>query len=255
MHYHESNKVRSAVEIDSAAGAVSKAANWIFEGKEATMKSTLRSGYGFGCALATAALLVANAQAAPVDPVVWDTASAIANGSGCTSAGPFPDTFFITAGDDVSVIFSRMGVDLTPNTASNTGVTGCLVRIPVVIDGATAVSEIDQTLLWGWAKSLGSVGQIAAKTTFCSLPTTAISSTVPETVAGVQALEETSTQSFLVWPPSKPFCQGKQVKCLFQANIGVAAMRQNSSQDISIRVFGEDIEYEALAYWQMCPSS
>lgn len=214
------------------------------------MRSRLHWGYGFGSALATVVLLVTNAHA--TEPVEWDTANAIALGNGCNSGGPFPDTYFIAAGNEVSVIFSRMGVDLTPGTTANTGVTGCLVRVPVTIDGATAVSELDQTMLWGWAKDLGTTGQCTARATFCNLPTTAISTTVGPNVEGVQALEETTAQSFFVWPPVAPFCQGTPVKCMFQANLGVAARRTLSTQDISIRMYGEDIEYEALAYWSSC---
>jgi hypothetical protein len=224
-----------------------------FFGKETEMTSNLHLGLSFGCALTTVALLAANASAESATPVIWNTDSAIANGSGCSSSGPFPDTYFIAAGGEVSVIFSRMGVDLSGSTAPNTAVTGCLVRIPVTIDGATAISELDQTMLWGWAKSLGSVGQVSVNSTFCGLNTNAASGAVSATVQGAVAMEESKSQSFFIWPPAKPFCQKKPVNCLFQANLGVAALRPDTSRSISVRIYGEDIEYEALAYWQMCP--
>jgi hypothetical protein len=212
------------------------------------MSSELRLGYAVTSGLA--ALLIS--ISANADPVTWDTASAIAAGNGCNSTGPFPDAFFITAGDDLSVIFMGMGVDLTPETAANSGVTGCLVRVPVTFDGATAVTELDQTLLWGYAKDFGTTAQVMARSTLCSLPTTPISSTVDASIEGVQALIESSTQSFFTWPPAPPFCQGQAVTCMFQANIAVAARRNLETQDISIRIFGEDIQYEVLASWAIC---
>lgn len=211
------------------------------------MTSRLRFGHALGGTLLAISLLGANAQA---DPVVWDTARAIAGGNGCNSAGATPDTWFIAAGSDVSVIFSLMGVDLTSGEGPNTAATSCLVRIPVTFDPTIAVEELDQTMLWGYAKDLGTIGQVSALSTFCNVPTNGITETVDEEVEGVEALILTQTQSFFVNPP--PFCRGRAIRCLFSANVAVAALRPDESQDISIRIYGEDIEFEALVYWRYC---
>lgn len=216
------------------------------------MKANLTMGTAAAATFAVAFLVVTTARAVPDEPITWDTDNAIAGGNGCASQGPFPDTWFITAGNDVSVIFSRMGVDLTPATAANTAATGCLVRIPVTIQSNVAVSELDQTLLWGYAKDSGTTGQVTARSTFCSMPTTSVGGTVGAAIEGVEALIETTSQSFFVWPPAAPFCQGKPVNCLFYINLGVAARRANDTQDVSLRIYGEDIEYEALAHWWPC---
>lgn len=211
------------------------------------MTSRLRFGHVLPGALLALSLLAGNAQA---DPVVWDTNRAIAGGNGCNSTGDAPDTWFIAAGGEVSVIFSLMGVDLTPGAGPNAATTSCLVRIPVRFDQTIAVEELDQTMLWGYAKSLGTTGQVSALSTFCNLPTNGITETVGEDVEGVEALAMTETQSFFVNPP--PFCHGRPINCLFSANLAVAALRRDVSQDISIRIYGEDIEFEALVDWRYC---
>ncbi|MGC4063292.1 MAG: hypothetical protein QM784_01290 [Polyangiaceae bacterium] len=214
------------------------------------MSANLRVGSAVTTTLMAMILIGTEVRA---DPIVWDTANAIAGGNGCVSTGPFPDTWFIAAGNDLSVIFSRMGVDLTSATAANTATTGCLVRIPVVLESNVAISELDQTLLWGYAKDKGTTGSVTARSTFCGRPTIPTSGVVGSGIEGVEALIETTSQSFFAWPPTTPFCLGRPVNCLFYANLAVAARRTDASQDESIRIYGEDIEYEALFHWRLCP--
>lgn len=214
----------------------------------------MRAKLQVGCTIAsTIAAVMFTGVDVQADPIVWDTVNAIAGGNGCTSTGPFPDTWFISAGNDMSVIFSRMGVDLTSETTANTATTGCLVRIPVTIESNVAISELDQTLLWGYAKDLGTSGSVTARSTFCGRPTNSTSGTVGPNIEGIEALIETTSVSVFAWPPTTPFCTGKPVDCLFYANLAVAARRTDRSQDESIRIYGEDIEYEALFYWRHCP--
>src|SRR5512145_1363890 len=197
------------------------------------MTSKQRFGRALTGALLAFGLLGGNAQA---DPVVWNTNRAIAGGNGCNSTGDAPDTWFIAAGSEVSVIFSLMGVDLTPGEGANAATTSCLVRIPVTFDHTIAVEELDQTMLWGYAKDLGTIGEVSALSTFCNRPTNGITETVGQDVEGLEALILTQTQSFFVNPP--PFCRGRSITCLFSANFAVAALRQETSQDISIRIYG-----------------
>lgn len=182
-------------------------------------------------------------------PIVWDTANAIAGGSACDAQGPFPDTWIISAGNEVSVVFSRMGVDLTPETAANTVVHSCLVRIPITVDGTVGIGQLDQTLYWGYAKDFGTEAQLSVKSTFLNAPTRAINVYLPPTVQGVEGGVESSVSDLIPNWASR-FC--KPTSGFFQMNVGVAARRTDKNQDISVRVAGEDIVYEAVAVWTRC---
>jgi hypothetical protein len=198
-------------------------------------------------------LLTANAQAA-TSPVIWDTANAIAGGTGCPQgiAGPFPDTWVIAADAEVLVIFSRLGVDLTLPTDPNVGVHNCLVGIPVTIDQDFWVGQIDQFLLYGYSKDANTVGKLNATTTFCNQFTNSIAATLPATADVQPFLSQPSTTYFTTSRP--PFCQGAPVQCVFQASLSVAAQRANTEQGISVHIFGEDVELQVLLrYLQPCP--
>jgi hypothetical protein len=214
------------------------------------MNPKRKTGIMAGGVLLAAGFLAVNANA---EPVAWDTTKAFAGGNGCNSTGPFPDAWFIAAGGDVSVIFSRMGVDLTPATAANTAVTSCLVRIPVVFDASIALARLEQTLWWGYAKDLGTEADLGVNATFCTVPTKSISGYVGKAIQGVQALIDSRvSNTYLI---SAPYCQGHKVSCLYQAQLAVAARRdpcKDKCQDISVRIFGEDIELETYVYWVHC---
>jgi len=211
------------------------------------MRSKLHMGCSVVSALAAVVLFGANAFAA--DPIKWDIANGLAIGNGCNSTGMLPDAWLIANGNFMSVLFTNMGVDLTPATAANTATTGCLVRVPVEIASDTFIDQLEQTLNWGYAKDLATIGKLAVSATFCGQPATPIIETVDGTVFGVEPLKQTSTTSVFVHgiPPA---CQGAPMKCLFQANLAVDALRPLPSQDISIRIYGEDIEYDALLSWK-----
>lgn len=74
-----------------------------------------------------AALTCGAASAQSGSPVSWDADAAIAMGSACTSRGDAADTFFIAAGEDVSVIFTDFGIDLNESDSTSAAVHSCLV--------------------------------------------------------------------------------------------------------------------------------
>lgn len=191
-------------------------------------------------------------KAMAADPVTWDVTKAIAGGSGCTSAGFIPDTWFVAAGGDVSVIFSKMGIDLTPSTAANTSVTSCLVRVPVTIDSTVAIASLEQNLMWGYSKDLNTEVQVVGKSTFLGMPTKAISDYVGLKTEGVVALKESKVKD--LYMIGSPFCTGKPVVGNFQATLSISARRTDPLKNISVAILGEDIQFEVLATWNACPA-
>jgi hypothetical protein len=210
------------------------------------MTTHVRTILALGVGLTTAVVAHSTAQASYVQ---WDTANAIAGGSACNAQGPFADTWFIAAGEDVSVIFSRMGIDLTPSTTQNTQVHSCLVRIPITVDGAVMLATLSQRLHWGYAKDINTEAEVHASGSIFNYSTVPISAYLPPTFSGVDAwrTESTSTSVF-TWP----WC-GMDHTGLLNVNLSIAARRVSNAYDISVRIFGEDIRYDVTAVWIWCP--
>ncbi len=193
--------------------------------------------------------------------VVWDVNNAIAGGSACNAQGPFPDTWFIAAGEDLSVIFSNMGIDLTPSTAQNTAVHGCLVRIPLTINKRVAVASLTQEVEWGYAKDLNTEARLNVNATlnvagvnlfpFPNAPV--ITAFISGTVEGVQPWITASTTSFASHAAPGPFCTGADHTGMLSVNFSLAARRTSTVQDISVRIHGEDIQYNASMVFPQCP--
>jgi hypothetical protein len=200
---------------------------------------------------ALAASLVAPSGAV-AQTIEWDASGAIAHGSACTSRGPFPDTYFIAAGEDIAVIFSNMGIDLTPADAVNTAVHSCLIRIPIRVDDQVFLGELTQKVHWGYSKDYGTEGEIYANGTFFGRRTTPIRAYVGPGVQGIQSwITEEAHDLRNHW--SGLFCRNRTLNGLLQVNLAVSARRNSASRDISVRIHGEDIRYEALAQWVHCP--
>jgi hypothetical protein len=199
-------------------------------------------------AFASSMLFVATwARTAQAQMVEWDIDAAIAAGSGCNAQGPFPDTFFSTAGDDVSVIFTRMGVDLTPASAENTAVHACLIRIPIVLDEDVAISELTQAVEWGWAKDLNTEVEVHTSATFFGRATARIDRYLGMSLEGVEAFRTDEVTNTFFQP-----CTHRNHEGLYRLNMSIAGRRLNTSADLSVGIFGEDVKVNVAAVWVSC---
>lgn len=197
------------------------------------------------CAMAYAPS--AHAQFVPVD---WDVDNALAIGNACNSTGPFPTAFFIAAGEDISVLFTSMGANLTPASAVNTVVNACLIRIPVTVDREVKIDRLTQRVSWGYAKDFGTEAEVTSRGSFFRIPTSGVTEFVGTGVQGVNAFIASEVDDIFFQPGL--FCGADRVG-LLEIDLSVAARRNLASQDISVQIFGEDIRYEALADFLICP--
>ncbi len=201
--------------------------------------------------LLAAALLVVGLAApqANAQYVQWNyNNQAIALGSGCSSI-QF-DTAFVAAGDEISVIFSRLGVSIASASDPGSAVSNCRVRIPIRVNKQVAIGELTQTLSYGWAKDDGSEGDITTKATFFGLPANSINIHLPSWTRGADAFSQKSvTNNFFQFAN---WCRGSDVTGLMMIDFAVSAVRYRSSSTVSVSIFGEDIKYEALALWRFC---
>lgn len=183
--------------------------------------------------------------------IQWDGSKAIAVGSACSSTGNAPDTFFVAAGEDVAVIFTDFGIDLTGDDAESTAVHSCLVRLPITVAANVALAELTQQLHWGYSKDRGTEAQVFANGTFFGIPTKGIRAEVGKDVEGVESfLTEEAVDTFLHMRGR--FCKTRPYKGLLSINLSLSARRRATDRNISVRIHGEDIRYEALATWVGC---
>src|SRR5262245_22833019 len=88
-----------------------------------------------------------------VPPVTWKTDTAVVQGTGCnglsTGSVTSPqDAWVIANGADVSIVFTKMTIDL-PGAGADTSLAlrkNCAVRIPVSVVRGFYIGELEQTL-------------------------------------------------------------------------------------------------------------
>ena len=110
--------------------------------------------------------VLAGAQAYAQQSVVWDVDSpqTIIAGTGCQKD---VDAFASANGNDVAVVFTRLGVDLpgggSPALADRKN---CAVRIPAMIAPGYYIGTLTQRLSYGVIKTAGSSGSVATRSSF-----------------------------------------------------------------------------------------
>jgi hypothetical protein len=198
-------------------------------------------------------ILATTATAASAAEVAWNhNGQAVAIGSACKSMGNDADTFFVTAGNDISVVFSRMGVNLGDEYAPTAERHTCNIRIPVRVAKGMYIGQLTQTLLYGVTKSARSSGEISARATFFNLPAANIRQVFPRGRAMDTALQAaTSVQDYQVNAPSWcAFSTG--MNGMYAINIAAAGQRDSTSDNLVLQVDGADIKFQATAGFYRC---
>lgn len=193
------------------------------------------------------------ASVALAGEVQWNfNNGAIAAGTACKSMGADADTFFISSGNEVSVVFSRLGINLGDEYAPTAERHTCNVRIPVRIAKGMYIGKLDQTLLYGVTKSQGSSAEISARATFFNKPAAFVSRTFPRGFAMDEALQTmTASQDYQVNAPSWcTFSTG--MSGLYAVNLAVAGQRDNPYENLVVQIDGADIKFQAVAGWYRC---
>lgn len=195
----------------------------------------------FAAALIPAAALVAPRTASAQQEIIWDASGAIALGSGCSSAAG--DTAFISAGNDMAVLFSRFGVDL-PVGGFNTSLSdlrNCNVRIPATIKGGFKITELTQMITFGVNKSANTSGKITTQSSFFTLPVASFSVSVPFGARQDPAVSQTKTNQFFVTTAC-----GHDVSGLYLSNMAVSGNRSSAGETLILAMQGLDLRYDII---------
>ena len=98
-------------------------------------------------------------------------------GNGC---GP-GEVRFISAGNEVSVIFSGLGIamDAGDSTGGVTAKKSCRIVIPTKVHAGYYLGKLDQTISYGYTRTDSTSGQVTAGTTFYNQPAGTLSKPIP----------------------------------------------------------------------------
>ncbi len=206
--------------------------------------------------LASIATLSAGAAKADVAAVKWDVASHtyIIAGTGCQKD---VDAFAATNGNDLSIVFTNLGVNLPGNGTLRqlADRKTCALRIPAEIARGYYIGRLTQQFTYGVTKTAASSASVSTMSTFFGFNVSPYTWTVPNGVAMDEPLlTQRREDDFLVrstW--YNGWCSlTRNPKGLYQANIAVTGMRNSSREDLIVFVDGLDLKYEILAQVFTC---
>jgi hypothetical protein len=176
---------------------------------------------------------------------------AVAVGTACKSMGADADTFFINAGNEFSVVFSRMGVSLGTEYGPNAERQNCTVRVPVRISKGMYIGELTQTLLYGVTKSARTSGEISARATFFNLPAASIRVPLPYGRFMDDSLRTVSVKSdYRVNAPT--WCSRPGLEGMYAVNLATAGQRDAPNESIVMQIDGADLKFQAVAGFYYC---
>jgi len=196
-------------------------------------------------------------------PITWRTLSAFLQGTGCHGTAnpptiPNEDAWAIAAGADVSMVFTRMTIDLPGNGAdpSLAQRKNCSIRIPVTIARGFYVGQVTQTLSVGATKSDNVDIDGGARSTFFNLPLT---SPHPHAFAGPGTAFNNGQLSAAMHDLFGPFSfcnvpgSNAIISGLFQSNLVVSGVRATSAENLIIGIDALDVRYDVQTQWFHCP--
>jgi hypothetical protein len=201
--------------------------------------------------------MLSGVQAYAQQSVQWDvnSPSTIIAGTGCQKD---VDAFASANGNDLAVVFTRLGVDL-PGGGSTllADRKNCVVRIPATIAPGIYIGQLTQRLSYGVTKTSGSTISLATRSTFfgfnvsphaVNLP---FGSSVNQPLLSTARVDNFSVQTAPSWYSG--WCsRNRAPRGLYQANIAVSGQKTNSSEDLIAFVDGLDLKYEVVASLVRC---
>lgn len=189
------------------------------------------------------------------DIIQWNyNGQARALGSGCMKKpGRAGDTEFITAGNEVSVIFSRLGVELSGNGGRRAGKKTCRMAIPTKVRSGYYIGKLSQTITYGYERNSGTEGKIVVATSFYNQRAGKIVRKIP--TPGLDQWSEPFAEAKFksYWRVRPNWCLRRDYKGNFKANLAVNGYRRSTSRDIIIQIDGHDIRFEAFGKPLLCP--
>jgi hypothetical protein len=202
-------------------------------------------------------LAMVSAAAYSQQSVVWDihSPSTIIAGSGCQKD---VDAFASTNGNDLAIVFTRLGVDLpgggSPTLADRKN---CTVRVPATVAPGVYIGQLTQRISYGITKTAGATGSVATRSTFFGFNVSPHTVNIPygysvnEPLLTNARVDNFSVRTTPSWYSG--WCSPNRApRGLYQANFAVSGQKRNSREDLIMFVDGLDLKYEVVASLIRC---
>jgi len=183
----------------------------------------------------------------------WQTDHAKLNGPGCKKE---IDAFVTTNGDDLSIVFTELGLDLASHKEKpNTGRTHCMIQIPAEISSGIFMAELIQQVTYGVTKTERSSGTLSTRSHFFGFPVSPYDVHVPYgTFINDPLLVSRRVDRF--GPGShwkKGWCKkNRERKGKYQAQMVVAGQKDGEAENLIMFVDGLDLRFELMASLAQC---
>lgn len=180
--------------------------------------------------------------------IYWDTTNAILGGTGCKKD---ENAFVMEAGNDVSIVFSGLGVELADQYAPMQARKSCLARIRARVANGYYVGTLTQNVSFGVVKSTNSEATIGVKSNFAGYNLPALNVTLGRNRRANGEIQTASRQDdFIVH--GRGWC-GRRIPVTYQAQLTAAGSRATIYDSVISQVDGLDVRFEATAGIFMCP--
>jgi len=199
--------------------------------------------------------LVAPLAAQAQQSVEWDVSRAVLAGTGCQKD---MDAFITENGNDLSIVFTQLGVDLGCNASRVLAARKtCIARVPAMIAPGYYIGELTQRVSYGVTKTPRTRGAVATNSSFFGFNVSPYTVNLPYGVAINQPLlTQQRVDRFAV--STRPdwyngWCsRNRAPRGLYQANLAVSGQKDHQSEDLIMFVDGLDLKYEVVAGLARC---
>lgn len=189
--------------------------------------------------------------------VQWDVRSpqTIIAGSGCQKD---VDAFASTNGNDVAIVFTRLGVDLPGGGSQSLAERkNCSLRIPATIAPGIYIGQLVQRLSYGVIKTANATGALSTRSTFFGFDVSPYTVTLPygyslnRPLMTQQRVDRFDVRTTPHW--FQGWCaRNRAPRGFYQANIAVSGQKSHRYEDLIMFVDGLDLKYEVGASLVRC---
>lgn len=187
--------------------------------------------------------------------VQWDTGRAVLAGQGCTKD---VDAFLTENGNDLSIVFTRLGVDLPGGGSSVLSArSSCIARVPATIAPGLYIGQLTQRISYGVTKTARTTGSLATRSSFFGFPVSPHTINLPygrqmnNPLLSEQRQDLFSVRTTPSWYSG--WCaRNRAPKGLYQANLAVSGQKDSAHEDLIMFVDGLDVKYEVVAGLVQC---
>jgi len=171
------------------------------------------------------------------------------------------NTFFVDAGNTLSVLLTDLGVALPSGDMALTGRANCRIVVPVQVARGLYLADLTQTVTYGVIKGAGATARVSANSSFFGHPLPVLSRGYGWGPIVNSPLEQISrTDTFQVNTPAfqtwfRTWCLGRQPKGIYNSNLAVGIEKNNMYDEAQLAIDGLDVKFEvrpgALSF---CPA-